>query len=92
MSGIVALPGALQQLAASVSAAGLQVTGTAGSMRTVLAPAAEACPRQAAWALEQFLLRWGATLGDLGAGLEMLSRLVETAAVAYRDADGSLGR
>jgi hypothetical protein len=87
---IVALPEALQHLAASASAVGLQVTGTAGSLRTVLDPAADASPRQTAWALEQFLLRWGVALGDLGAGLETLGQLVETAARAYRDADGSL--
>jgi uncharacterized protein YukE len=90
VSEIVALPGALHHLAASLSAAGMQVTGLVDPMRSILDPAAHAAPRQSGRALEQFLLRWGVALGELGHGIDSLSRLVDGSARAYRDADEAM--
>ncbi|MGH2689117.1 MAG: hypothetical protein ACRDKW_09975 [Actinomycetota bacterium] len=90
MSEIVALPETLHRMAASLSAAGMQVAGLSDPMRTILDPAAEAAPRQSGRALEQFLFRWGAALRELGDRIDRLGRLVEGSARAYRDADEAM--
>lgn len=92
MSEIVAVPEVLVRTGANVASVGSQVAELRTAVRTTLERVAEGAPPATGRALEIFMVRWTAGLGQLGTNTLGLGRLTDLAGRAYEAADDALLR